>query len=77
MEGQSGAKRKSIKNKQKSRHKKLFNFLLSLFGRKTKKSFLSVITHLVESYEREKLISFEEKKMIKNMLLLVKRRVQI
>ncbi|MBM5781955.1 MAG: HlyC/CorC family transporter [Pelagibacterales bacterium] len=75
MEGQSGAKRKLVKNKQKSRHKKLFNFLLSLFGRKTKKSFLSVINHLVESYEREKLISFEEKKMIKNIASLGEKKV--
>lgn len=57
----------SIVVKKKSRHKKLLNFSLSLLGKKTKKSFLSVISHLVETYEKEGLISFEEKKMIKNI----------
>lgn len=87
MESQSGARRKvgnkttnkdtnKIKvGRKKSRHKKLLNFLLSLFGRKTKKSFLSVITHLVDSYEKEKLISFEEKKMIKNIASLGDKKV--
>lgn len=51
----------------KSHSKKLFKFLLSLLGKKSKKSFQSVISHLVDSYEKENLISFEEKKMIKNI----------
>lgn len=51
----------------KSHNKKLFRFFLHLLGKKSKKSFQSVISHLVDSYEKENLISFEEKKMIKNI----------
>ena len=47
--------------------KGLFVFIHNLFGKKSKKSFLSIVSHLLESYEKEKLISFEEKKMIKNI----------
>ncbi|MBU6339335.1 MAG: hemolysin family protein [Rickettsiales bacterium] len=65
MEGQSSKKIKA--KKKKTHNKKLFKFFLNLFGKKSKKSFLSVITHLVETYEKESLISFEEKKMIKNI----------
>lgn len=55
--------------------KKLVGLLLSLFGKKTKKSFQSVISHLVETYEKEHLISFEEKKMIKNIASLSDKKV--
>lgn len=47
--------------------KKLLNFFKNLFGKKTKKSFFSVISHLVEEYHQEGLVSFEEKKIFKNM----------
>lgn len=53
--------------KSKSRAKKLLNFCFSLFGKKTKKSFASVISHVVEAYEKEGLIGVEEKKMFKNI----------
>ncbi len=54
-------------SKKKSRFKKLLNFFLNLFGKKTKKSFYSVISHLLEEYEKEGLIQAEEKKMFKNI----------
>jgi CBS domain containing-hemolysin-like protein len=73
MEGQSSKKLKA--QKKKLHNKKLFKFFISLFGKKTKKSFFSVISHLVETYEREKLISFEEKKMIKNIASLGDKKV--
>lgn len=48
--------------------KKLLNFFLHLFiGKKTKKSFFSVISHLLETYQKEGLIGVEEKKMFKNI----------
>jgi CBS domain containing-hemolysin-like protein len=53
--------------KKKSRFKKLLSFFLNLFGKKTKKSFFSVISHLLEEYEAEGLINNEEKKMFKNI----------
>jgi len=53
--------------KIKTHVKKLFNFSLNLFGKKTKKSFFSVISHLLEAYETEGLINVEEKKMFKNI----------
>ncbi len=46
---------------------RLFNFLLNLFGKKTKKSFASVLSHLVDDYHKENLISLEEKIMFKNI----------
>ncbi|MBP7709754.1 MAG: HlyC/CorC family transporter [Rickettsiales bacterium] len=45
----------------------MFSFLLNLYGKKTKKSFFSVISHVLEDYEKEGLISAEEKKMFKNI----------
>lgn len=65
--------RKLITNK--SHIKKLLNFFLNLLGKKSKKSFLSVISHLVDTYEKENLISFEEKKMIKNIASLGEKKV--
>ena len=65
MEGAS--KKKSNAVKGKSRFKKLLSFFLNLFGKKTKKSFFSVISHLLEEYEKEGLINAEEKKMFKNI----------
>lgn len=61
-----GASRKRNKELQ-LRCKNLLNFLLNLFGKKTKKSFFSVISHLLDGYEKEGLISAEEKKMFKNI----------
>jgi len=54
-------------SKKKSRYKNLLNFFLNLLGKKTKKSFFSVISHLLEDYEKEGLINHEEKKMFKNI----------
>lgn len=65
MEGASS--KRSVGVKKVSRFKKLLNFFLNLFGKKTKKSFFSVISHLLEDYEREGLINIEEKKMFKNI----------
>ncbi len=47
--------------------KKLLNFLLDVFGRKSKKSFSSVIFHLTEAYEKEGLITSEEKNMFRKI----------
>jgi magnesium and cobalt transporter len=65
MEGASKKNYKGYKNKP--RFKKLLSFFLNLLGKKTKKSFFSVISHLLEDYEKEGLISLEEKKMFKNI----------
>lgn len=65
MEGSSSSRFKF--SKFKSRLKKLLNFFLNLFGKKTKKSFSSVISHLLEEYEKEGLVSLEEKKMFRNI----------
>lgn len=59
----------------KPHFKKLFHLFLSLIGKKSRKSFLSVISHLVDTYEKENLISFEEKKMIKNIAHLSEKKV--
>ena len=59
----------------KSHIKKSLNFIFNLLGKKSKKSFLSVISHVVETYEKENLISFEEKKMIKNIANLSDKKV--
>lgn len=61
------AKKKLKKPLKKPGGKKLFNFFLNLFGKKTRKSFATVISHLVETYEKEGLISGEEKYMFKNI----------
>jgi CBS domain containing-hemolysin-like protein len=65
MEGASKKNFKAVKGK--SRFKKLLSFSLNLFGKKTKKSFFSVISHVLEDYEKEGLINAEEKLMFKNM----------
>lgn len=65
MEGSSKKNYQAIVGK--SRFKKLLSFFLDLFGKKTKKSFFSVISHLLEDYEKEGLINAEEKKMFKNI----------
>ena len=61
-----GASRKRNKELQ-LRCKNLLNFLLNLFCKKTKKSFFLVISHLLDGYEKEGLISAEEKKMFQNI----------
>lgn len=48
--------------------KNLLNLTKNLFGRKSKKSFLSVISYLLNDYEEEKIFSSEEKRMIKNII---------
>ena len=48
--------------------KRRLNFLLNLFGAKTKKSFASVMAHLLDDYEKAGLLRVEEKKMFKNIL---------
>ena len=47
--------------------KKLFDFLINVFGKKSKKSFSQITSHLLEAYEKEGLIDQEEKKMFKNI----------
>lgn len=59
--------KKSQRSTKKAHFKKLLNFLLNLFGKKTKKSFFSIISHLLDGYEKEGLINVEEKKMFKNI----------
>ena len=54
-------------SKGKSRLFRFFNFFANLFGKKTKKSFSSVLSHLVEDYYKENLISLEQKIMFKNI----------
>lgn len=67
MEGETN-KNNLKTNKLKNRLKKLFNFISHLFfGQKTKESFLSVISHLLEDYQKEGIISLEEKKIFRNM----------
>jgi CBS domain containing-hemolysin-like protein len=44
------------------------NFFFTLFGKKNKKSFSSLINYITESYEKEGLVSSEEKKMLKNIV---------
>jgi magnesium and cobalt transporter len=53
--------------KRKSRVKKLFDFSLNLVGKKTKKSFFSLISHVLDGYEKVGLVGAEEKKMFKNI----------
>ena len=64
METASSLKPKDL---NKTRFKKFINLLLNLLGKKTKKTFFSVISHLLEDYEKEGLINSEEKKMFKNI----------
>ena len=65
MEGQSS--KKFSAQSSKSRFKKAMNFFLNLFGKKTKKSFSTVISHLLDDYRAEGLINSEEQKMFNNM----------
>ncbi len=65
MEGASSKKKHSVKNK--SKFTKIFKLFIYVFGKKSKKSFSSVILHLLESYQKEDLITLEEKKMFTNM----------
>ncbi len=69
------SKREKPKLADKTSFKKPLEFLFNLIGKKSKKSFKSVISHLVDTYEREHLISFEEKKMIKNIAFLSDKKV--
>lgn len=62
----SGKQQNRLPNK-KSGAKKIFSFFLNLFGKKTRKSFATVISHLVETYEKEGLIGREERTMFKNI----------
>ena len=48
--------------------KRRLSFLSNLLGKKTKKSFASAISYVVESYDNTGLISPEEKKMLKNVI---------
>ncbi len=65
MDTHSKKKRRTYKDD--SRFKKSVNFLFNFFGKKTKKTFFSVISHLLEDYEKEGLINAEEKRMFKNI----------
>jgi len=55
------------KKRGKTHFKKIVNFFLNLFGKKTKKSFSSVISHILETFGAEGLISQQEKLMFKNI----------
>lgn len=78
MEGpQTMSSNKSSLNKSNNNHKnnlkkskitKFISFCRNLFGKKTKESFLSVISHLLEEYKTEGLINAEEQKMFKNII---------
>ena len=57
-----------MKSKSQNNFKKLINFFFILFGKKNKKSFSSLINYITESYEREGLVTSEEKKMLKNIV---------
>lgn len=59
--------KKSGNHHRSNRLKSFLSFSRHLLGKKSKQSFLSVVSHLLESYEKAMLISFEEKKMIKNI----------
>ncbi len=67
MEDSSSKKLKKFHPKPQKKSKKLLNLFLNFFGKKSKKSFSTVISHLLEVYEKEGLISAEERKMFKNM----------
>ncbi len=56
-----------VKKESPKRSKKLISFFVNFFGKKTKKSFSSVISHLLDDYEKAGLIGLEERKMFKNM----------
>jgi CBS domain containing-hemolysin-like protein len=57
-----------MKSKSQNNFKKLMNFFFILFGKKNKKSFSSLINYITESFEREGLVTLEEKKMLKNIV---------
>ena len=57
-----------MKSKSQNNFKKLINFFFILFGKKNKKSFSSLINYITESYEKEGLVTLEEKKMLKNIV---------
>jgi len=57
-----------MKSKSQNNFKKLMNFFFTLFGKKNKKSFSSLINYITESYEKEGLVTSEEKKMLKNIV---------
>lgn len=69
---EDASSRKLIK---KQNRKKLFKFFINLIKKRTRESFLAVISYLVELYEKDHLISFEEKKMIKNISALGDKKV--
>lgn len=55
-------------SRKANQSRKIINFILGVFfGKKTKKTFSNVISHLIETYEKEGLISHEEKKMFRNI----------
>jgi CBS domain containing-hemolysin-like protein len=63
-------KKKPTSRKEKSTDqtwKKFWNLFGSLFGKKSKKSFGAMISHLTEIYEKEGFISVYEKKMLRNI----------
>jgi magnesium and cobalt transporter len=57
-----------MKSKSQNNFKKLINFFFILLGKKNKKSFSSLINYITESYEKEGLVTSEEKKMLKNIV---------
>lgn len=59
--------KKIINKVKKSRIANFLSFFLHSFGKKTKESFFSVISHLLEEYKNEGLINSEEQAMFKNI----------
>jgi len=57
-----------MKHKKNLTFKKIINLIFNLFGAKNKKSFSSLIYHITETYEKERLINHEEKHMFRNMV---------
>jgi CBS domain containing-hemolysin-like protein len=53
--------------KTKTTFKKILNLFFNIFGKKTKKSFASVISHVIDTFNADGLISFQEKLMLKNI----------
>jgi magnesium and cobalt transporter len=69
MEGDQNIHGKNPKNLKNNNYLIApLNFISNLFSsKKTKHSFLSIISHLLEDYQKEGIISIEEKKIFKNM----------
>jgi CBS domain containing-hemolysin-like protein len=54
-------------NKKNFNTKKIINLFFNIFGKKNRKSLISIINYFTEIYEKEGLISPDERKMFKNI----------